>query len=309
MKGESDGELMEVLRQLPPLMPLFLQRRRVGLPVVGELMTEMGLERPLLFMLVHIVNTEGIQGKEEVTLAEMRAYDPYAAVDYYSDRLEKLEERGLVIGVADGSYRLSGQARTAVDRLHTEGTAYVAGRMVLPRDETERLAGELRRAADAVAANPVLAPRSGRHLRGYRALSRYGDQAQPMVQIEQAVGELWGARDDAYMMAWREADMEGPPLDVMSHVWSGFNTVGALNESLRAKQTAEDIENSLVWLVEREYVERDGDEVRMTPQGVMVREDIENETDRVYFDGWPFTIEEAKWMRDKLGEMVAQLGQ
>jgi hypothetical protein len=130
-----------------------------------------------------------------------------------------------------------------------------------------------------------------------------------MVRIEQAVGELWGARDDAYMMAWRDADMEGPPLDVLSHVWSGAGTVSALNESLKAKQTQEGIENSLVWLVEREYVERDGDNVALTPQGVMKRDDIENETDRVYFDGWPFAVVEAARVRDKLGELVAKLGQ
>ena len=146
-------------------------------------------------------------------------------------------------------------------------------------------------------------------MRGYRALSRYGDHTAPMVRIEQAIGELWGARDDAYMRAWREAGMEGPPLDVLSQVWLGAVTVSALCESLKAKQTPEDIENSLVWLVEREYIERNGDNVALTPRGVMTREDIENETDRVYFEGWPFAIEEAAWVRDTLGELVENLRQ
>ena len=194
-----------------------------------------------------------------------------------------------------------------MDTLHTEATAYVAKRMVLPLEEAERLARELRRAADAVAANPALAPKPGSHLLGFLAKSRYGDHSAPMVRIEQAIGELWGARDDAYMAAWREADMEGPPLDVLSLLWSGAGTSAVLSEALETKQTPQDIESSLTWLVEREYAQRDGDSVTLTPQGVMTRDDIENETDRVYFAGWPFHVEEAMWVRDRLGQLVQRL--
>jgi hypothetical protein len=179
--------------------------------------------------------------------------------------------------------------------------------MVLPVEETERLADELRLAADAVGANPALGASPGSHLLGFQAKARYGDRSAPMVRIEQAIGELWGARDDAYMAAWRAADMEGPPLDVLAHIWSGADTVAALGEALKMKQTPDDIESSLTWLVEREYAVRDGDSVALTPTGVMAREDIENETDRVYFDGWPYGIEEALWVKEKLAELVEGL--
>jgi hypothetical protein len=173
----------------------------------------------------------------------------------------------------------------------------------------ERLAIELRRAADAEAANPALPSGPGSHLAGFRALARYGDHTFPMVRIEQAVAELWGARDDAYTRAWREADMEGPPLDLLSHMLSGAVTVSALCEALKSRQNPEDIESSLAWLVEREYVERevDSDSVSLTPQGAMVLEDIEHETDRVYFEGWPYSLEQAVWVRDTLSRLVDKL--
>ena len=44
-----------------------------------------------------------------------------------------------------------------------------------------------------------------------------------------------------------------------------------------------------------------------TPQGVVEREDIERETDRVYFASWPHTLAEAEWLRDKLGELVENI--
>jgi hypothetical protein len=285
-------------------MPLFLQRRRVGVPVVGEMAAELGIERPLIFMLLHVDRTQDIYSKGEVTLAELRAYNPYQVIDDVSGPLYELNERGLVRESVTGGFILSAEARAAVDRLHIEGTRYVAGRMVLSGEETERLAAELRRAADAVVANPALGPRPGRHLAGFRSMSRYGDHSAPMVRIEQAIGELWGARDDAYMMAWREASMEGPPLEVLSYIWSGVRTVDALNEALKMRQTPDDIESSLAWLVEREYAVRDGDDVSLTPRGVMVREDIESETDRVYFEGWPYDLTEALWLKERLGQLV-----
>jgi len=307
MDAQPGPRLLEVLRQLPPLMPLFLQRRRVGIPIVGELMADLDVQRPLLFMLLHVDTTQSIYGKNEVTLGELRSYNPYQVIDDVSGPLYKCVERGLVLQSSDGGFTLSPEARAAVDRLHTEATVYVAKRIVLSVNDTEHLAGDLRRAADAVDANPALGPRLGSHLLGFKAKDRYGDQSAPMVRIEQALGELWGARDDAYTAAWREAEMEGPPLEVLSTIWSGNGTIHALNEALNVKQAPDDIESSLAWLVEREYATRDGDRVSPTPRGVMVREDIENETDRVYFDGWPYSISEANRVREKLGQLVEGL--
>lgn len=279
----------------------------MGLSTIAELLAEFGIERPLFFEMVLIRMTQGIFGKDEITLAELRAYDPYAVIEHHTEYIARLHEKGLVLQDEHGNITLSPVGRRAIDRLHTEGTSYVAGRMVLPHETLERLAGELRRCADALAADPALTPRPGSHLAGYMSLSRYGDHSKPMVRIEQAVGELWGARDDVYTAVWREADMEGPPLDVLSHIWSGAATVSDLCEALKMKQTPEDIESSLSWLAEHEYVERDGDSVSMTPMGVMARDDIESETDRLYFAYWPQTTAEAEWTCDTLRDLVAKL--
>lgn len=303
----TNPQLMVLLRELPPLFPQFLQRRRLGLTVVGDLLGELGIERPVFFTLVHIDMTQGIYAKEGVTLAEMRAYDPYSAIDRYSGPVGQLVEQGLVHQDVDGTLTLSAQARAAVDRLHTEATDFVAHKTPISPGDLAHLAHELRRCADALAANPALMPHPGSHLMGYQSLSRYGDHSAPMVRIEQAIGELWGARDDAHMAAWRAADLEGPPFDVLSHVWSGTNTLSALSESLKIKQTPDDLESSLTWLVEREYVELDGDTINLTPLGVMIREDIEHETNRLYFASWPQTREEAAWTRDTLKELIDRL--
>lgn len=312
MSRQIDPQLMDALRELPPLFPRFLQRRRVGLPVAGELASELGVERALIFVLVQIDMVQGAYGRKGVSLPELETFDPYFVVDRFVAPLSELKERGLVLESSEGVLTLSEIGRTAVERLQSAGTAYVAGRVVLPIEETERLANELRRAADAVAGDPWFAPFPGSHLAGYRALARYGDQSAPMVRIEQAIGELWGARDDAFTATWRATDMEGPPLDVLWHIWSGLNTLDELIQALKSKQTPDDIESSLAWLVEREYAERDGDLrpsslVSLTPRGVIALEDIENGTDHLYFASWPHSVDDVAWVRDKLSLLVEKL--
>ena len=38
-----------------------------------------------------------------------------------------------------------------------------------------------------------------------------------------------------------------------------------------------------------------------------MREDVEHETDRVYFDGWPFTPEEALRVKNTLEQLIVSL--
>lgn len=288
-------------------MPQFLRKRRIGVTVVGELVIELGIEHPLLFMLVMMHQVQGSYGADNVTQAQLRAYEPYQVIDRMSSLIAQLKEKGFVHEDKAGILRLSPVVRAAIDRVHTEATAYLSEVTPLPKPDMERLASKLRRAVSAIVADPNLAPHPGSHLAGALAMERYGDQSAPMVSLESSILELWGARDDAHIAAWREAVVQGPPLDVLTQMWLGANTTSALTEALQTKQTPHDIESSLAWLVECEYVERDGDQVRLTPVGVLARDDIEHEMDRIYFAAWPFTLEETVWVKDKLQELVDKL--
>ncbi|MGA7731326.1 MAG: hypothetical protein WCD37_08640 [Chloroflexia bacterium] len=307
MDGD-EGQLLDVLREIPPLIPQFLRKRRVGVAAPSEIAAELGIERSWLFTIVQFDYISGMYGQDGATLAQLRGYDPYEVIDRTSGPIAELKEKGLVLEDEEGMLTLSSAARDAIDRFQAAGIEYVSKRQPLPVEDLERLADELERASAAVKANRLFESVPGSHLRGYVAAGRYGrGSTAPMVRIEQALFELWGARDDAHTTAWREADLEGPPFDVLSHVWAGANTVEALAEALRYKQTPEDLESSLSWLAARELAERHGDEVRITPKGVLLREDVERETNRMYFDGWPFGMDEAVWVRDALRLLVDRL--
>lgn len=291
-------------------MPLFLGRRRVGVTSPRILAEQLGIEPPLFFTMMQLNLIQGSYGGEPITHGQARVWSRYAysSRDHLSNHLAALKEKGLVGEDEDGHFTLTPNARKAVEATHEAGKAHVARLQPLPQEELETLAGQLERAVEAVMNDPVLAPRPGSHLAGSRTLVTPGPGVPVMVRIEQAIYDLWLARDDSHIKAWRDANMEGPAVQLLTVLWLGeTSSVKELTEILKHDQSPDDVEAILAYLFDKDYVARNGDEIKLTPAGVLAREDIERDTDRVYFASWPHTEEEAAWIRDRLRKVVENI--
>ena len=298
-------------------MPQFLRKRRMGIPAPDLIAKRLGIARSDLFTLVQLHLIQGSVGFDapiSMALARSWARYAYSTKDHLSDHVAALKARGLVETPEEGTYNVTARGREAAEAFQAAGRAHVATHRPLPPTDLQELAYRLERAVKAIIFDPILAPRPGSHLAGSRALadltpdSPNDPDVAPMVRIEQAIYDLWLARDDSHTKAWRDAGMEGPPMQVLSLVWSGeAPTVNQLIEMLQYDQSPEDVEGSLAYLFDKDYIAREGDTIELTPAGVVVREDIESETNRIYFASWPHTEPEAAWMRDKLGELNTNL--
>ena len=149
-----------------------------------------------------------------------------------------LKKKGLLMGSEDGKLSLSPAARDTIDEMHQKAGEYVGRLEPLPPTELEELANRLERARDAQLADPLLAPRPGSHLAGSHSLATFAKDAPPMVRIEQAIFDLWMARDDAHIRAWQNADMDGPTEEVLTVLWLGEHSmVSELKEALKSAHT------------------------------------------------------------------------
>src|SRR5687767_12016752 len=128
----TEDRKQAVLRELPPLMPRFLSRRRLGLRAVAELMQEHEVEDGTAFLTMNLLRQiAGSHGEEAITTARFREYMPYPAVDMITLIISTLSERGLVRN-ADGGFALTSKAYKALDRLREAAIEHVSALKPLP---------------------------------------------------------------------------------------------------------------------------------------------------------------------------------
>jgi hypothetical protein len=108
-----------------------------------------------------------------------------------------------------------------------------------------------------------------------------------MVHLEAAIFALWMARDDAHIAAWRAKGLSGPQMDILSHLASGeIQTLPALTAAMQHTQHSEEVARGVASLTEVGYVVVEGERITLSEAGQQVRDEIEEETDRIYFTPW-----------------------
>lgn len=282
--------------ELVPLFPEFLTKRRVKFTFPLRLMEELGIDRPALFFVVGGVAPQGGGRYGEM-------WNPYATQwDQHQAASSAARDAGLV-DERNGRWDLTPKAREMMKRFRVEADAYLA---TLPSpistSDLSRLGTLLGRAFEATAAS--LDRRWHSHIP--RAERMAGDaKAHPMVALENAVYGLWNARDDCHMAAWGQAGLDGPTLDALTRIWRGE---AESEENLAAKLTSQrpaDVAAELARL-RRDGLVTDGNPPRTTEKGTKARQAIEDETDRLFFSGWPDDVAaSAGWIKEKLAAVNA----
>lgn len=148
----------------------------------------------------------------------------------------------------------------------------------LPSDDLARLASTLHDVAEHQRRAPEPADKA--HQGRVPRLRRFDQRQAPPIRLEYAIYALQRARDDAA-------------------------TSTDLAKLTRDRMRPEDVESLLGHLERDGYVMRGLQDVRISGRGREARNEIERETDRVYFAPWPEI--DAGWVRDRLEALTATL--
>lgn len=292
-------------RELVDLLPRFLQAWLRGWGGLHPLLAEIGIAPPQFFLLRALIMEAdpGTGLTEDAMRADLG--NPYATLRPELAHLPTLVEAGYV--ALDGDlYTVTDAGRMVFKRVEAARHAYLASLTFpgVPMADVARLADTLHWLGEQHWAAPE--SRNKAHQARIRRAAAPPDAA-PLVRLLDAVYALWFARDDAHNAAWREVAFAGPVFDLLTHLWEGkADTQPALVAAVAERQTAADMTAGLRFLVAAGYVQPDGDALRLTPLGRMVRETLEQETDRIYFAPWPAEVD-AAWLRDILAAVIAAL--
>ena len=94
----------------------------------------------------------------------------------------------------------------------------------------------------------------------------------------------------------------------INQINSGLTRVDGVIAQIGPAQHPRDVEHGVTDLESHGYLQRDGDVLTLTAQGRKIRDQIEAETDRVYFAAWqPLTTEELRWMDETLQAVIDRL--
>jgi hypothetical protein len=121
--------------------------------------------------------------------------------------------------------------------------------------------------------------------------------------------DLWMARDDAHMAAWRAARFHAPQLDVLTRLWRGdAEDLASLQAIMADTQAPETVAAIVDELTEQGYLEIRLGTLQPTRAGYNVREEIESVTDEFYFHQWPdLDGPTIAWLHNALTRLIAAL--
>ena len=99
--------------------------------------------------------------------------------------------------------------------------------------------------------------------------------------------------------------MDGPTLDALTRVWRGEATSEVELAAKLTTQRPADVATELARLRRDGFVAPDG-ALRTTDKGAQARQAIEDETDRLFYSGWPDDVASSSgWIREKLAVVNA----
>jgi hypothetical protein len=287
--------------EIPPLLPLFLNKRRAKMTFPLQKTEELGLDRPTFIWAINL-SYRGDRG------ASPEPGDLTSAYGTIPGRWLPMAAAARGAGLAgerDGRWYLTEKGRSLAAAMHEAARAHYAVLTPLPKEELAELARLLDRAFFAAA--KAVEPANRRHTPfafGYRSDE---PPAGSFAQLDAAVYGLWQIRDDCHMAAWRASGLSGPEVEVLTRLWREEAADDAALTDLLTHQRPEDVSAAVTRLRRDDLVERDA--LKTTAKGASARQKIEDETDRLFFLPWPDDVgANSAWIAEKLIGVNTALG-
>ena len=246
---------------------------------------------------------------QPLSLERVRALAPYGAQGPIVERLEKLAQLELLERVGDDAYRLTDPGRETVEGIFEAAHQDMTSIETLSAGDVDQLNSLLQRLVKATLESPE--PDEKWSL-AYSRWTDPGEGAPGAVKTDQYLTDLLRFRDDAHIAAWRPHGVSGCAWEALTFVWrSDARTAKELEKKLPYRgYTAEAYAEVLANLVERGWIEEADDGYQATDKGQTLRQQAEDETDRIFFAPWAcLNVRESVQLHGLLARLKDELQQ
>jgi hypothetical protein len=285
---------------IPPLLPQFLNKRRSKLTYPLTKAEELGIDRAALVWTANLSyrgERGGAAEPGDLDSAYSTVRERWLPMAAAARGAGLVEERG-------GRWHVTAKGKALAKGLHEAARAHYETLSPI----ADRDLAELARLLDSAFQAAARAKEPARRMHTPFAFAYRADEPRPgsFAQLDAAVYGLWQVRDDCHMAAWTDARMSGPELEILTRAWRSEAADEAALVELLPHQTADDVHASLDRLRRDGLVEAAA--IRTTEKGARLRQHIEDETDRLFFEPWPDAVgAKGDWIAATLAEVNAAL--
>jgi len=226
-------------------------------------------------------------GLDTFSLADFQKRDPFTNPEQFEKVFVRLNVKGWIEPMLDGSYQVTEKAREAVRHILQAGDAQLMDFHSMPEDDLKRLAILLKQ----IVAESKVTPEPPEKWAILKRFHVANEHDPVIVKIREHLMDLFAYRDDAHLSASRpHFNQAGIAWMVLGALWN--------KDAVTAKQMAEkmtfrgyevsDYEVALQAMVEIGWAEVDvhPDTFRLSQQGRELREHAEQLTNEYFYAPW-----------------------
>ncbi len=267
-------------------------------PVIGQTIADLNLPAGCTAVLFPAFSFD----PEPVTAEKIHIKGAYTAISLFSQRLREAAGLGLMEEVenAEGAYRLTPSGREAAAKIIQSAYECMRELQPLPHPEMEQLAALLHRLVDACLKAPP--PPEKWCIQLSRRLDS-GEDAHPLIRIDQYLSDLAAYRDDAHLAAWRPLECSGQAWEALTLLWrEEAATLDELCANLERRGfSREEYRQALDGLIQRGWLQAAEERYILTPLGRQIRQMAEERTDAYFYAAWQcLSAEELALLRSLL---------
>ena len=277
---------------------------------VQQAIQDVGMESLQLGLLLHVFQFE----PESIRAHELQRIIPYYATEPFEEGFQQLAAHGFLEG-KHSSYTLSEKGRQALITIFGAATEKLAEvEQHLPSNTLQPLHDLLKGLNEEAENNQEIAEKLCFDMQNHCVPTTLNSK---LSDIGDFVSNLYGFRCDCHRHAWQQLDyvLDGPTWEALTAIWQGdANSVKTITEHrLNARPTrgfGEDVyAKSLEKLLRYGWIEvedTDQETYRLTETGKSVRDDAENETDRLFYSIWSALDEADLAQLNTLSQLVVE---
>jgi hypothetical protein len=254
--------------------------RSIYEPAIEPIIQSSGLDARIWGILLAAKTFE----PEYTSPAQLMVRGPYTSAEQYLKRLNAAAEKGYFEEVSPGEFRLTEKGKGGVNQFIHEARAMMEKADPLDPDASKELAILFERLVKECMATPP-PPNAWSIQLSYQLMPAL---EPPLPFIEQAISCIYAYRDDAHLAAWRNSNLSATAFEVLTYLWrEEADSLEELLDLLAYRGHSDEVYlDALAELRDRKYIAGGRSKLRVTPDGISFRGQVEMDTDMYFFVPW-----------------------